>query len=173
MKNAPMRFDSLGLSHNPSKLRITDAANVRELVSPTFPTDSVHLGRGLRKIYGEGELCGADCIDRYRALEQKYQSGKKGLLCLPHMRPIFAYLQELSMTAEPVEDVLRYSFVFVETRSRTEDSEAERYYITTDDGESLWDISFDRGVAIDELVRLNPQIEYIDNLSMGERVRLC
>lgn len=173
MKNVPMRFSGFTFHHNPGKLKITNTANIADLVSPCCTPDSVHLGRKLRKVSGEGELYGADCLEEYTRLERLYNSGEKGILCLPHMPSMYAYLEELCMSAEPVEDVLTYRFVFTEAMSPRSSATQARYHVTTVSGESLWDISCSSGVDIGSLIHLNPQIRYIDDLAENERVRLC
>ena len=172
MKNAPMRFNGLGLSHNPSKLRISDSANIMELISPGALPDSRYLGRGLRVISGEGELYGGDCLEQYGRLNDMYMRGESGVLSFPHLPVMYAYLKELSMTAEPIEDVLGYSFVFVETRGpASADTSAE--YITLEEEGSLWDIAYEHGADIDTLAALNPHIPFIAHIGAGEKVRLC
>lgn len=173
MKNAPMRFDGFSLHHNPHKLLIEHSGNISELISPCCQPDSVHLGNRLRKISGEGELYGSDCIRQYQALERLHRLQRRGKLLLPHMAPIYAYLKELKLRAEPTEDTLTYSFVFEETQSPRQGAASGDVYVTGEAGESLWDISDHCGVDIEELVRLNPQIKYIDRLRAEERVRLC
>ncbi len=171
MKFAPMRFCGLSLHHNPHTLKIESRGNLRELVSPCCTPDSESLGRRLRVITGEGELYGEDCREQYRGLEELLMEQKRGKLLLPHRQPMYAYLRELSLTAEPMENILRYRFVFLEAQNPMSDGNVD-YYIA-DEGDSLWDIGYRFGIAVATLVALNPQIPYIDNLKEKERVRLC
>lgn len=173
MKNVSMRFGGYTFRHNPAKLRIDDEANIVRLISPCTPPDSIALGRKLRVITGEGELYGADCTEQYCGLHSLYEKGSKGLLSLPNMPPVYAYLRELRLIAEPSDDVLSFSFGFIEARGGAEAVTPEDCYTVRDDGESLWDIAYACGSSVDELVRLNPQIRYIGCLSAGEKVRIC
>ncbi len=173
MKNVAMRFCGYDFHHNPATLKIESEGNIRELTSPCCEPKADHLGYRLRHISGEGELYGADCIAQFRELMRLHENGTSGLLTLPHMPPIEAYLKELQMLAQPKEDVLTYRFEFVEQSRCDVPKEAFEYYETIVPGESLWDIGYRYHVAIDTLVGLNPQIEYIDSLKEGERVRLC
>ena len=173
MKNAPIRFCGYSLHHNPHKLTIENSGNVRELVTPCCQPDSVHLGLGLRRISGEGELYGTDCLAQYRALELLHRSQSLGKLVLPHMAPLYAYLKELRMSAEAQDDVIRFQFEFTEARSPREAQPSGEVYITAAPDESLWDIAYCSGVSVERLTQLNPQIAYIDCLDRGERVKLC
>ena len=173
MRNVAMRFCGFTFHHNPATLKIESAGNIRELESPCCEPHSEHLGNRLRRISGEGELYGADCIAQFRQLQRLFEKGTAGLLSLPHMPAMSAYLRELQMTAQPKENVLGYRFVFIEAQPRDNGGNLPEYYETIVPDESLWDISYRYQVPIEELVRLNPQIRYIDDLDAGERVRLC
>ena len=173
MKNVPMRFCGYTLHHNPATLKIESVSNIRELNSPCCEPRGEYLGKRLRRISGEGELYGDNSLVQFRELHALLEKGEAGLLSLPHLPAIHAYLTELRMTAEPNENVLGYRFEFRESQPPADGKPASDYYVTIVNGESLWDISYRYRVSIDELVRLNPQIRYIDALEEGERVRLC
>ena len=173
MKNVPMRFCGYTFGHNPAKLKIDDTGSVASILPPFHEPDSVLLGRKPRVIRGEGELYGADCIGQYAQLYALYAQGRSGLLSLPHMTPMTAYLRELSLTADPREDILGFSFTFIEAKGDAAAIDAEPFYTVSAQGESLWDIAYAKGKDINTLVELNPQIRYIDALSAGEKVRLC
>lgn len=173
MKNVPMRFCGYTLHHNPATLKIENIGNIRELDSPCCEPQTEHLGNRLRHISGEGELYGAECIKQYRELCGLFDKGKAGLLSLPHMPALYAYLSELRLIAEPREDVLTFRFAFIESQPPAKDESSIGVYTTQTEGESLWDIGYRFDVPIDVLVTLNPQIMYIDDLDEGERVRLC
>lgn len=173
MKNVPMRFCGYPFHHNPAALKIEYIGNIRELTSPCCEPQSDHLGKKLRKITGEGELYGADCIQQFERLQSLFDSEQAGLLSLPKMPSVYAYLKELQMIAQTKENVLGYRFVFIEARPTAKDKEKPDCYETIVDNESLWDISYRYDTPIETLVSLNPGIKYIDTLSKGERVRLC
>lgn len=173
MKLAPMRFGGVSLRHNPEKLSISGKNRLQEFLSTCCEADSEILGRELCRISGEGVLFGADCIEQYQRLEklQLYHTPSK--LVLPKMQPMYAYLKELSIAAEPQDDILHYRFVFVETKSPRKVLQGEQIYVTVSQGESLWDIAYAYGRPIEELTALNPQIPLIDDITEGVRVRIC
>lgn len=173
MRLAPMRFSGVSMRHNPEKLSITGKNRVQELLSPCCEADSRVLGRELCRVAGEGVLFGADCIEQYHVLEKLRQNQTPAKLALPKMQPLYACLKELSLFAEPQDDVLHYRFVFVETRSPRKALQTERFYLTESSGESLWDIAYAYGRAVEVLTALNPQIPMIDDIDQGVRVRVC
>ena len=172
MRNAPMRFGGMSLSHNPSKLTVTDAAGVMRLSSPGSSPDSRYIARRPRIIKGEGELYGGDCLSQYEALHEMYMLGQRGVLALPGMAPMYAYLSELGMTAEPTDDVLGYTFTFTETGGEATAVSPETS-VTAGSGDSLWDVAYRYGIDIETLVALNPHIPHIGRLTAGAEVRLC
>ena len=173
MKNVPMRFAGYTFGHNPAKLKIEDAAHIALIQTPFAPPDSRHMGRKARIIRGEGELYGTDCIEQYRELYALYERAERGMLSLPKMPPMTAYLKELYLEAQASENVLSFGFTFVEAQGASVGVTADSVYTVSVDGESLWDIAYVSGLSIDEAVRLNPQIPDIGSLSAGEAVRLC
>lgn len=173
MKLAPMRFGGVSMRHNPSKLSISGKNRIREYLSPCCEADSRVMGRELYRVSGEGVLYGKDCFEQYSTLKRLQMNQAPSKLVLPRMQPMYAYLNELSMTAEPKDDVLFYRFEFIETKSPNKEMKGEQHYLTASQGESLWDISYIYGAPIERLTALNPQIPYIGHIAEGERVRIC
>lgn len=173
MKNAPMRFCGVSMRYNPAKLSISGKNRVHEYLSPCCEADSRVVGKELRRITGEGVFGGADCLEQYRALEKLQANRTAAKLVLPQMQPLYAYLKELSLTAEPQDDILHYRFVFTETQSPRKGINQNPCYITVSQGESLWDVAYEYNTPIETLVALNPQIPLIDDLSGEEKVRIC
>ena len=173
MKMAPMRFDGISLRHNPATLSVTGKNRLHEYRSPCCAADSSKLYRELYVISGEGEFYGADCIEQYEELLRLQTSGKRSKLVLPRMQPLYAFLKEVSVKAQPTEDVLSYRFTFVEAQSPRQGRRGAVSYVTVSQGESLWDIANMYDVPIEQLTENNPQIPYINSLDEGERVALC
>ncbi len=173
MKNAPLRFCGLSLRHNPEKLVIDEKDRIHTYLSPCCDADSDSLYRELCRVTGEGEFCGEDCMEQYKALERLQLSRRRGKLILPGRTPIYAYLKELSLIAKPVDNVLSYRFVLIQAKSPRQHTLGTPDDYIADEGDSLWDIADAYAVPIEKLVALNPQIALIDELSAGERVKLC
>lgn len=172
MKLAPLRFGGMSLHHNPEKLVIADKNHIHQYHSPCCTADSESLGRELKVITGEGELYGQDCLTQYEQLLRMQACQTRSKLVLPKMQPMYAYLRELSLTAQPVEDVLRYRFVFVEAQSPRQSTQPVTY-LTAVEGDSLWDIAYACHVPVERLMALNPHIPFINELNEGGRVRIC
>lgn len=173
MKLAPMRFGGVSMRHNPAKLSISGKNRIHESLSPCCEADSRVIGRELRRIAGEGVLCGEDCIEQYRLLEEMQINRTPAKLVPAKMQPLYAYLKELVLTAEPKDNILHYRFLFIETQSPRMSVQSGARYLKASQGDSLWDISYLCGTPIEQLTALNPQIPFIDDIGEGERVRIC
>ena len=108
MKLAPMRFGGVSMRHNPAKLNISGKNRVHEYLSPCCEADNQVVGRELSRISGEGVLFGADCLTQYQTLERLQNGHVPAKLTLPRMQPLYAVLRELSLTAEPEENILHW-----------------------------------------------------------------
>lgn len=173
MRSAPMRFNAVSMRHNPEKLSISGKNRLHEYLSPCCEADSVSIGKELRRITGEGILCGEDCLEQYKTLEGFRNRQTAAKLVLAGMQPMYACLRELSMTAKPEDNVLHYHFEFAEMQSPRRSSRRESYYLTMTEGESLWDIAYLFGTSVEQLTALNPHIPMIDEIREGERIRIC
>ena len=173
MKNAPLRFGGLSLSHNPHKLSIKYSGNIRELTPPCCEPDSVYLGDRVSRVSGEGELFGGDCLEQFAVLEELRRSHTRAKLSLPRMRPFYAYLKELELIAGPVDNVLTYRFEFTRAQSPRRSGRLGVYHTVIEQGESLWDIAYSYSVPIERLIELNTGIPYIDSIDEGVKVRIC
>jgi len=172
MKNAPMRFCGMSLHHNPAKLTVRNAANIRSLIAPYTVPDAEHLGLGLWIVRGEGEFYGADCMEQYQRLRELYQQEARGLLTLPGLPVMTAYLSGLELSADATENVVTYRFTFTQARGDDCAVSPAQWYTATE-GDTMWNIAALYDMSIDALVRMNPGISRLDSLSAGERVRVC
>ncbi len=172
MNPSIIRFKGYSWEHNPETLKITKSHRYSESDVAGGSTVLSGFGTRRRTVSGTGQLKGEDCIYQYTRL-LKLQAGlDSGVLCLPDMKPFYAFFKSLELTCEPTPELITYSFEFVEDCSKN-NSEKEKYYHMVVGSETLWDISFMYSVGIDELVALNPEIKRVDELAQGSKVRLC
>ncbi len=172
MKLVPMRFDYFTWHHNPKSIKISSKKEIVKLKSP-YNTDTLqNFGEELKVVSGTGELYGSDCLEQFAKLNSLYKKGTPSKLSIPKTITMYAYFSSLQMLGEPKGDVLSYSFEFLETFEKTTHFD-QMYYHEVEDAQDLWDIAYMYDKSIDDLVRLNPQIQFINDLTDGERVRIC
>lgn len=172
MKHASMRFCGYALHHNPKSIEVVDKRNLIELETPYEGSLLQDMGNGLKTVTGIGEFFGEDCMRQYQELLSLLQSGKSGLLSLSGYEPFFARLASLELTQPPAEDFLSYRFVFkVKNEAPANLTNGAKYH-TVKQNESLWDIAFRYGTAVETLLKENPQIRRPDSLKAGEKVKV-
>ena len=167
-----MRFASFVWRHNPVEIKISEEYKSDVVKFGALGEKRLIPARKCTVIKGKGELVGADSLRVYEELSTLFKEKKTGVLTMPGLAPIVAQFSELTLDADSVPDVVRYGFTFTECDSRDGNNAKKEKYIASE-GESLFGISHDEGVSLEVLVRLNPQIRYIDCLSDGDEVRLC
>ena len=171
MKLVPMRFKGVSWRHNPRELTFVCEKQVRELHSPFGGSQLQNTGRKCIKIKGRGELYGADCLQQFEELLRLFKSGGSGVLAIPHLSPVRAVFESLTLEGDPKPDLLAYRFEFREEKP-ADDGITPREY-TAAQGETMWDVSYRFGVEIDPLMRLNPDVKRPDIPLGGRAVRLC
>lgn len=168
---ATMRFAGYEWLHNPVSLVITNglSQNRHSLYEENVQVSAQRLD--LKVYSGKGELAGGDCIEQYKKLEKLFLSGKKGVLTIPGMEPVYASFSKLEAVGTDTPDLLSYTFEFVQELSAEKSTypcECECKAFQT-----LYDIAYEWDIPLERLVELNPQIRRPDELKEGERVRLC
>lgn len=168
---ATMSFRGYRWQYNPVKLEIVNSFQKHQYIVPSHKTCIESLSRKPVVYRGEGEFFGEDCISKYRELQNLFCEGRKGVLSIPDMPSTYAWFTGLSLVGDTTENLLKYKFEFTEADTSVGDS-GVNFHICKE-GETLYDIAFDYGVQVERLVKLNPAIRRPDELSAGEKVRLC
>lgn len=167
-----MSFGDFVFPNNPQQIRITRSRTVTEQRALTGDAKVNEYGKGARKITGEGEFFGEDCIYQFSRLRERFEKGGGGILYIPSQRPVLAYFQELRMIAADIGRVVRYSFVFVECSGNP--ANERDTYIISDGVKMLWDHSYESGIDIEVLLELNPDVKRPDvPILPGRTVKLC
>ncbi|MBQ2970936.1 MAG: hypothetical protein IJO20_05695 [Ruminococcus sp.] len=172
MNPCPMRFNGFSWHHNPKSLVIKSGKKVVRYGVPHFEQIVKSLYDELITVSGVGELYGEDCFEQYKRIEELYLNGKNGILCLPYLMPIYACFDKLSIEASTTPSVLTYSFSFSQLKKR-EKADIRPAKLTLEKDTTLWDVSYNSSVSLDELIKLNPDIMFINDLKKGQVVKLC
>ena len=166
-----MRFAGQSFKYNPVELKIE---NKKMHKSSMIPFKGEYSSAGLPRctvISGRGEFVGEDCIEQYKSLLALYETGSEGVLSIPGLMPVYAYISGVSAVGETTPDLISYTFEFTEKTGVRERKKREFHIVR--EGETLFDIAYIEGISIESLVRLNPDIRRPDSLVTGEKVRLC
>lgn len=193
MKLSNMRFKGFVWPHNP---RVYTIEYRREMAVHKVPFGRYHLqslGLTRRVMKGEGEFVGADAYDQFKRLATVFYEDTAGILVHPLWDVTSAWFVGLELEEEPKADYVRYRFEFWEdhtgyaTTARTgtagtqvgqsgteeTDVSAGPVYHAVVQGETLWGIASSRGLTLDQLVALNPQIKNPNLITVGQKVRVA
>lgn len=193
-----MKYKDFTWPHNPRTYTIEYR---RVMGDHKVPFGWYHLqdmGLTRRVMKGEGEFTGADAYDQFKALATVFYSEGPGPLIHPVWQASNAYFVELSLSQEPRQDYVRYTFTFWEsydgyggknglTREKEETGTVSgvgnggqekagpgsgevRHKVKK--GESLWRIARDYGVELQTILNLNPQIKNPNLIFVGQEVRV-
>lgn len=185
---SPMRYKGFVWPHNPRVYTITYE---RKLVAHKIPFGRHYvqsLGQTRRVLKGEGEFVGEEAYDTFKKLATVFYEETPGMLVHPVWMAAMAWFAGLELRQEPRRDYVAYSFEFWEvvggnnaaaltTREvdtgGTVNAAAVAKWHTVAQGETLWGLSRQYGVALDRLVALNPDIRNPNLIYVGQKVRIA
>lgn len=185
---SPMRYKNYVWPHNP---RVYSIDYEKELVVHKIPFELYrlqNLGRTNRIMAGEGEFVGENAYSQFGMLANVFYENTPGLLVHPLWQVSNAYFVSLRLEQEPRPDYVRYSFVFWEDHSQytdlvlraaggggeggdTQAASVPQYHRVVK-GDTLWALAQTYGVALAELIALNPQIKNPNLIYVGDEVRV-
>ena len=186
MNLSPMRYRNYIWPHNP---RVYSIEYNRTMAAHKIPFELYQLqdlGRSNRIMKGEGEFVGEGAYSQFGQLANTFYVEGPGLLIHPLWQAANAYFVALKLEQAPRPDYVRYSFAFWEDYGlysglavRTGTSAAGgaaqtsgQAYHRVAQGETLWALASRYGVALTELIALNPQIKNPNLIQVGEEVRV-
>ena len=186
----PMRYKEYVWPHNPRVYSI-DYERIMAVNKVPFGLYYLQdLGRTRRVMKGEGEFIGEDAYTQFGQLANVFYSGGPGQLIHPLWQTANAYFVSLRLEQEPMRDYVRYSFEFwVEanyysgqvrtwtaqtSQSYGSDQAAQTMpvYYQVVKGDTLWSIAMRYGMALSDLIALNPQIKNPNLIHIGDEVRV-
>ncbi len=158
---------------NPYLIKISRRKNTAVHKIPFYAEKVFDLGEQNRIVTGEGEFFGSDCAEQFGRLKEVFSSKDAGILYIPSQKPLKAVFESLELIAQDIENVIKYSFRFIETNNNGSNDTSLAYCIA-DGSKSLWDYSYKFGIDIETLVKINTDILRPDiPIDHGWRVKLC
>ena len=186
----PMRYKEYVWPHNPRVYSI-DYERIMAVNKVPFGLYYLQdLGRTRRVMKGEGEFIGEDAYTQFGQLANVFYSGGPGQLIHPLWQTANAYFVSLRLEQEPVRDYVRYSFDFwkeanyysgqvrtwtAQTSQNSGSDQAAQtipVYYQVVKGDTLWSIAMRYGMALSDLIALNPQIKNPNLIHIGDEVRV-
>lgn len=192
-----MRYRGFVWPNNPRTYTLRWRRQTAEHKLPMGRYYTQDLGCVSRVLSGEGEFFGPEAYDTFRALAREFEAGGAGLLVHPVIESERVYFTALTLTQEPREDYVAYSFEFCEagaesaggagltqvaaSASGASDASGVAAQAATQAtarthtvvlGDTLWGIGKRYGKSVAELVALNPWISNPNLIYVGQEVRV-
>ncbi|MDE7260459.1 MAG: LysM peptidoglycan-binding domain-containing protein [Oscillospiraceae bacterium] len=182
-----MRYKDYIWPHNPATYSITFERQIAVHKVPFGRYYMQDLGMSCRVMRGQGEFSGEGAYDEIKKLASIFYAGGPGLLIHPLWQISNTYFTALKLEQEPLPDYVRYSFEFRErfdgysdgltvlgTSSTSTvqalDTAAQATTYSVVSGDTLWGISKQYNVALEDLLRANPGIKNPNLIHVGEEV---
>lgn len=171
--NSLIRFKNFEFEHNPETLLITSQKNISRQNVLSSKSVLRETGDNSRIITGEGYIYGEGCIYKFvKLFSLKEQSGS-GILSLPGIKPFYAFFESLEYSTDPTPELISYKFVFREDCSKQRNLLVANRFYTLENGEDLWDVAYKFSVPVEILVKLNPELNSVNDIEEGSKVRIC
>lgn len=175
--NSLMKYKSFVWPRNPKEITITVENDIKDIYIPKAGSVFQNYRRRKRIASGTGEFFGEDCFSQYKDLFEVFKnSNDSSYLVIPNIDPFLATFKSLKLLGDPSPNMVTYSFTFWEDTKdiyKNEINVIKDFYIT-DGNESLWDISLEYNLNINDLLDLNPFIrDPKEILEEGVRISLC
>ena len=172
MNNVPMRFKNFEFAINPQKIEIKAVSNLKQIAVPFDAFELQELGIKPLVISGEGELFGKSSNQDFETILRLFLQGGAGELFLSGTEPMLAIMTKLAKGEDSFEDMVSYSFEFVEVPQRQVEQLTFEKHHTIQQGESLWNLSAVYDIPIEELLRLNEKTSNPWAVDVGDVVRV-
>lgn len=194
MRLSSMRYKGFVWPHNPRVYSIEFERSMAVNKIPFGRYSLQSLGLTRRIMRGEGAFVGEDAYRTFKELATVFYEDTAGVLVHPLWDTTTAWFVALELAQEPLPDYVKYTFEFwedyngpattarlMETADGTAETESETTAGGGDDavwhtvvkGESLWAIALHYGVALTDLIALNPQISNPNLIYVGQKVRVA
>ena len=182
-----MRFGDFVWPNDPKTYTLREKKKTVEhpIVGGGFLVEEV--GKQAAELVGEGEFFGEGAYATFRKLLREFQKGGEAILVHPMWEGGKARFTELTLGEEPRRDYVKYRFCFCEAAdadtavtmenmgavvSAGAAAKSARQYYTVRTGDTLWAISRKYGMALSDLLKLNPQIANPNYIVTGQQVRV-
>ena len=113
-----LQFGQYKFPHNPKKLRVITAQQLKGIVCAQGGEITQRLGRGRTVIEGEGEFYGPQAMHQYEQLRLVFEQGEKAVLFGAGVEPMEASPQQLELVGQGGAGTVGYRFRFIEDDSR-------------------------------------------------------
>ncbi len=167
-----MKFGEYTFMHNPKTLTVQSGVLGSKRIYPFSDSLFKPICLDNAVVSGSGVITGEDCFEKLLRLLDCL-GGEGRLLSVSPFPSVRAVLTSLKYSLSPSENLIDIDFSFTCSSSSVQGDVLAVKSVTAKSTETLWDIGYKYGVAVEELLRLNTFVKRPDELEKGWVIRLC
>lgn len=168
-----LMFGDVCFMQNPESLTVTRGVKTEKYTYYDGFSRLFVTGGEPCAVRGEGTLLGKEASQQFEKMNELFKERKTQSLLIFGFPPMNAVLSELRRISSPGNGFLRYEVVFTEIPHRERRTQVKcRDSVVIESGQSLWDISAEREIPIEKLMKLNPELSSPWDVDAGAEVRL-
>lgn len=149
-----MKFRDFVFPSNPSLIKSSFSSKFSDTSVPGENSIVENVSINPAVITGNGEFFGDDALENCTFLQRLLKERISGWLFAPGITPIKAFLTEFEWEKSSKSKSCSYSFKFVEDSTDKQERE-EMTFVTAKEGQNAFDIAFENGVSVDDIMSLN------------------
>lgn len=165
-----MKFKNFEFPANPGVIKAGITSNCHSGAQPGKNSVVENVSINPATVEGSGEFYGDDGLEACTRLQKMLREKTSGWLFAPCIVPIKAFLTDFEWQQSSKSKSYSYGFKFVE--DCTQKSETENLsFVYASKGQNAFDIAFENGVSVDDIMTLNDLITPFD-IEENDRVVL-
>lgn len=165
-----MKFKNFEFPANPSVIKAGITSNCHSTAQPDKNSVVENVSINPATVEGQGEFYANDGLEACTRLQKLLREKTSGWLFAPCIVPVKAFLTDFEWQQNSKNKSFSYSFKFVEDcggNSQTENLS----FVYAASGQNAFDIAFENGVSVDDIMMLNDLITPFD-IKENDRVVL-
>lgn len=165
-----MKFKNFEFPANPSEITVNNTSNCHSSALPWKNSVVENISINPATVEGKGEFYSNNGLEACSRLQKMLREKTSGWLFAPGIVPLKAFLTDFNWKQNSKSKSFLYNFKFVE--DCTEKSEIENLsFVIALQGQNAFDIAFENGVSVDDIMILNNLITPFD-IKENDRVVL-
>lgn len=149
-----MKYKDFTFLNNPSVIKTTVSSNCNTTPQPDFNSVVENVSLNPAVITGNGEFYGDAGQEACAYLQHLFREKTSGWLFAPNIVPVKAFFTEFEWEQSSKNKSCSYSFKFVEDCGDKQEIE-NLSFTTAKSGQNAFDIAFENGVSVDDIMKLN------------------
>lgn len=149
-----MKYKNFTFLSNPAVIKSSLSSNYSVTSQPGVNSVVENVSVNPAVITGNGEFFGEGALEACTYLQRLLRERTSGWLFAPAITPLKAFLTDFQWEKNSKNKSCVYSFKFVEDCGEKQERE-KMSFVTAKQGQNAFDIAFENGVSVDDIMKLN------------------